>query len=58
MYCCINACAGGQEPWLVGLLVCEALLLVSVLVLRKNENFQFAVFISAGQNHYCLMSPV
>lgn len=38
-----------QEPWIVGILVSHALLLLLVLILRKNTTFLGVVFFSSGE---------
>ncbi len=37
-----------QEPWLLALLAFQALLLVSVIILRKSWNYNVAVLVLAG----------
>eukprot|EP00884_Botryococcus_braunii_P020708 jgi/Botrbrau1/7320/Bobra.247_3s0015.1 len=40
------------EPWLMGVLAFEVLLLAAVLLFRKNEHFQTVVFLSAACTIY------
>lgn len=42
-----------QEPWLIGLLTFQALLLGSVIVFRKSWNYNLIVLILAGKLPVC-----
>ena len=38
-----------QEPWIIGLLATQCLLLVLVLVYRKNWNLNMVIMVAAGK---------
>ncbi|KAK9806000.1 hypothetical protein WJX73_002711 [Symbiochloris irregularis] len=42
-----------SEPWLISLLACEALLLVSLIAFRKQTRLQGTVMVTAGAIVYC-----
>ena len=41
-------CLAAQEPWIIGVLATHCLLLVLVLVFRKNWNLNMIIMVAAG----------